>query len=109
MELYLFFAFLLLYVITAYMVPVRLQRKIWTLAFIFSFAITSIAIGFVRLSRQDVMMDANQLNWYYILFLFGMVSVALGVFNLWMYRKPLWHIMFDDSATEDDDDDSDKD
>lgn len=106
MELYLFFAFLLFYIITAYMVPTRLQRKIWTLAFILSFLVTSVAIGFVRLSRQDVMMDANQLNWYYILFLFGMISVALGVFNLWMYRKPLWHIMFgsDDSDDEDDDD-----
>ena len=64
------------------------------MAFIVSFVVTSIAIGFVRLSQQDVMMDANQLNWYYILFLFGMISVALGVFNLWMYRKQLWQIIF---------------
>ncbi len=94
MELYIFFAFLLLYVITALMLPRDKLRKIWTLAYIFSFIMTSIALGFVRLSRQDVMLDANQLNWYYILFLFGMLSVVLGVFNLWMYRKPLWHIMF---------------
>jgi len=46
-------------------------------------------------------MDANQLNWYYILFLFGMVAVVLGVFNVWMYRKPLWKIIF---STDDDDD-----
>ena len=63
------------------------------MAFIVSFAVTAVAIGFVRVSRQDVMMDANQLNWYYILFLFGMITVALGVFNLWMYRKPLWRIL----------------
>ena len=105
MELYLFFAFLLLYIITAFMLPQRLQYKIWTLAFIASFVVTSIAIGFVRLSRQDVMMDANQLNWYYILFLFGMISVALGVFNLWMYRKPLWQIIF---ATEEDNNEDEK-
>ena len=105
MELYLFFAFLLLYIITAYMLPKRLQRKIWTLAFILSFVVTSVAIGFVRLSRQDVMMDANQLNWYYVLFLFGMISVALGVFNLWMYRGALWRIMF--QSTDDDDDEND--
>ncbi|MBE6447879.1 MAG: hypothetical protein E7018_01080 [Alphaproteobacteria bacterium] len=105
MELYLFFAFLLLYIITAFMLPKRLQYKIWTLAFIISFAVTSIAIGFVRLSRQDVMMDANQLNWYYILFLFGMISVALGAFNLWMYRKPLWHIIFGQETEDDEDED----
>ena len=108
MELYIFFAFLLLYVITAFMLPKRLQQKIWTVAFILSFVITSVAIGFVRLSQQDVMMNANQLNWYYILFLFGMISVALGVFNLWMYRKPLWHIIFEKEDDEDDDEDSDK-
>ena len=89
MELYLFFAFLLLYILTSYMLPLRQQRKIWTLSFIISFIITSAAIGFVRLSRQDVMLDANQLNWYYVLFLFGMISVAFGIFNLWMYRDAL--------------------
>ena len=103
MELYLFFAFLLLYILTSYMLPLRQQRKIWTLAFIISFIITSTAIGFVRLSRQDVMLDANQLNWYYVLFLFGMISVALGIFNLWMYRDALWRIMF--SKGEDDEND----
>ncbi len=105
MELYLIIAFAVFYIITAFMLPQKLQRKIWTLAFIFSFIITSIAIGFVRLSRQDVMLDANQLNWYYILFLFGMISVALGVFNLWMYRKELWKIL---SSTADEDDESDE-
>ena len=104
MELYLFFAFLLFYVITAFLLQKNLRYKIWTSAFIISFIVTSIAIGFVRLSRQDVMMDANQINWYYILFLFGMISVVLGIFNLWMYRKPLWHILFS-SADEDDDED----
>lgn len=108
MELYLFFAFLLLYVITSFLLSEDMLRKIWTLAFILSFVVTSIAIGFVRLSRQDVMMDANQLNWYYILFLFGMVSVALGAFNLWMYRKPLWKIMFS-KASGDTNDDADDD
>ncbi len=105
MELYLFFAFLLLYIITAYTLPRRLQRKIWTTAFIVSFAVTSASIGFVRLSRQDVMLDANQLNWYYVLFLFGMISVALGIFNLWMYRGALWQILF--QSTEDSDDEND--
>lgn len=107
MELYLFFGFLLLYVLTSFMLSQDLLRKIWTFAFIFSFVITSISIGFVRISRQDVMMDANQLNWYYILFLFGMISVVLGIFNLWMYRKPLWQIMSSKSSDDTEDDDED--
>lgn len=103
MELYLFFAFLLFYLITSFLLDKQTQHKIWTLSFIISFVITSISIGFVRLSRQDVMMDANQINWYYLLFLFGMLSVILGIFNLWMYRKPLWNILFSSSDTEDTD------
>lgn len=104
MELYLFFAFLLLYVVTSFILSKNMLRKIWTLAFIFAFIVTSIALGFVRLGRQDVMMDANQLNWYYILFLFGMVAIVLGIFNVWMYRKPLWKIVFgngDDDSLDD--------
>ena len=84
MEIYLFFAFLLLYIVTSFILSENMLLKIWTLSFIFAFVVTSVALGFVRLSRQDVMMDANQLNWYYILFLFGMVAVVLGVFNVWM-------------------------
>ena len=54
--------------------------------------------------RQDVMMNADQMNWYYILYLFGMISVVLGVFNLWIYRKALWQMLFsadDDEEGED--------
>lgn len=97
MEMYLFFGFLLFYLLTAFMLKPKVREKIWTLAFIISFAITSIAIGFIRVSQQDVMMNANQLNWYYFLYLFGMISVVLGVFNLWIYRRGLKEIMFDDN------------
>lgn len=100
MELYLFFAFLLFYIITAFLLSERLKEKIWMIAFIISFAATSIAIAFVKVSQQDVMMNAEQLNWYYFLYLFGMISVVLGVFNLWIYRKPLWNIIF---GTDDED------
>lgn len=103
MELYLFFAFLLFYLITAFMLKPQMREKIWTLAFIISFVMTSISIAFVRISQQDVMMNANQLNWYYFLYLFGMISVVLGVFNLWIYRKPLWQIMFGKPENQDDD------
>ena len=45
-------------------------------------------------------MSASQLNWYYMLYLFGTMSVALGVINLWMYRKALWTILFHSSDDE---------
>lgn len=94
MELYLFFAFLLFYLITAFLLKERTREKIWMIAFIISFIVTSVAIGFIRVGNQDVMMDANQLNWYYFLYLFGMISVVLGLFNLWIYRKALWDMLF---------------
>ncbi|MBR2922438.1 MAG: hypothetical protein IKC10_03850 [Alphaproteobacteria bacterium] len=93
MELYMFFAFLLFYIITAIMLDDNLRKRIWMIAFILSFVATSIAIGFIKGSNQDVMMNVEELNWYYFLYLFGMISVVMGVFNIWIYRKELWNIM----------------
>ena len=104
MELYLFFAFLLFYLITAFLLKEKTKQKIWLVAFVIAFAATSAAIGFIRAGRQDVRMNADQMNWYYILYLFGMISVVLGVFNLWNYRKALWQMLFsadDDGEGED--------
>ncbi len=95
MEIYLFFAFLLFYLITAFLLKEQTKQKIWMIAFIISFAATSLAIGFVKISQQDVMMNVGQLNWYYFLYLFGMISVVLAIFNLWIYRKPLWTMLFE--------------
>lgn len=92
MELYLFLSFVLLYVLTAFFVKKNVQHKIWTFAFIIAFVVTSLSIGFLRVNQQDVMMSASQLNWYYMLYLFGSMSVVLGAINLWMYRKPMWQI-----------------
>ena len=100
MEVYLLVAFVVLYIITSFLVNHRVQNKIWTLAFISAFALTAAAIGFLRVNQQDVMMSASQLNWYYMLYLFGTMSVALGVINLWMYRKALWTILFHSSDEE---------
>ena len=108
MEVYLFLALILVYLLTAFTVRKVIVNKIWTLAFIVAFLITAVAIAFIRVSGQDVMMSANELNWYYLLYLFGSLSVVLGVINLWMYRKPLWHIIFEKEDDEDDDEDSDK-
>lgn len=94
MEIYLFLAFVLVYILMAFFVSKNVQRKVWTLAFIVSFVITAISIGFLRVEKQDVMMAANELNWYYLLYLFGSMAVVLGLLNLWMYRKGLWQVFF---------------
>lgn len=76
------------------MVPQNILNRLWSLAFIASFVITAISIGFIRVSSQDVMMSADELNWYYLLYLFGSMSVVLGVINLWMYRRSVVKILF---------------
>lgn len=107
MELYLLMAFVMVYLLTALFVKKNVQRKIWTLAFVLSFSVTAISIAFLKMNNQDVMMSANELNWYYLLYLFGSMSVVLGIINLWMYRKPLFHILLSTNDDDDDDDDSD--
>ena len=83
------------------MVNKNVVHRIWTLAFIAAFAVTAVAIGFLRVTNQDVMMSADNLNWYYLLYIFGSMSVVLGVINLWMYRKYLWQILHNDDVEED--------
>ena len=109
MELYLFAALLMVYVLTGFMVPKALVQKIWTLAFFISFVITALSIASIRISGQDVMMSASELNWYYLLYLFGSLSVVLGLINLWIYRRAVWQIFFGRNAEKDDDDDDDDD
>ena len=106
MEVYLFLALIMVYLLTVFTVRKVIVNKIWTLAFIVAFLITAVAIAFIRVSGQDVMMSANELNWYYLLYLFGSLSVVLGIINLWMYRKGVWKILSasdKDSETDDDD------
>ncbi len=111
MELYLFLALFLMYLLMNFFVKTNVQRKIWTLAFVVAFVITAISIAFIHVSNQDVMMSANQLNWYYLLYLFCSLSVVLGVINLWIYRRGLINIFFEngDDFSEDDEDGKDKD
>lgn len=98
MEMYLFLSFVLLYVLMSFFVSKNVQRKIWTSAFIVVFVISAIAIAFLRVTNQDVMMNAGELNWYYMLYLAGSMAVVLGIINLWMYRKELLTIFFEDGA-----------
>lgn len=93
MEIYLFISLIFIYVITAFMVKPQIVNRIWTLAFIVAFLITSVSLAFLRITDQDVMMAADNLNWYYLLYLFGSISVILGMINMWMYRKPLWRVI----------------
>ena len=103
MELYLFLALFLVYVLTAFLVKKNVLYKIWTLAFIATFIITAVSIAFLRVNNQDVMMSANELNWYYLLYLFGSMSVVLGIINIWMYRRPIFRVLFEKQEDEDDD------
>ncbi len=100
MELYLLIALIFIYLITAAMVNKNVVHRIWTLAFIAAFVVTAIAIGFLRVTNQDVMMSADNLNWYYLLYIFGSMSVVLGIINLWMYRRPLWQILRNDDEAD---------
>jgi len=45
MELYLFASLLMFYIITSFVLQKFLVRSIWTLAFIFSFAITALSFA----------------------------------------------------------------
>ena len=106
MELYLFLSFILLYFLTSFFVKPTIQHKIWTFAFIIAFVVTSMSIGFLRVNQQDVMMSASQLNWYYMLYLFGSMAVVLGAINLWMYRKAIWKTLFTSSDVEEDEEEA---
>ena len=102
MEIYILTAFLLFYLITAWLFKPRLKKKLWMLAFMIAFVVTSIAIALIHGGTQDIMLTANQFNWYYFIYLFGMISSALAVFNVWIYRKELWQILFGEAEEDDD-------
>ncbi len=94
MEIYLLIALLFIYALTAVLVKTDIMRRIWTIAYIVAFVLTMVAIAFLRGAHQDVMMTADSMNWYYVLYIFGSISAVLGVINIWMYRKALWHILY---------------
>ena len=102
-EVYILTGFLLFYLLTVWLLRPKVKRKLWMIAFMISFAITSIAISLIHGGQQDVMLTANQFNWYYFIYLFGMISIALALFNVWIYRHALWELLFDTSEEDDDD------
>jgi uncharacterized membrane protein len=100
MELYVFAALLFIYIITVVANNQHTVRKIWTLAFIGAAFLTAGSLFALRIKQQDVMLTADNFNWYFFLYVFGVLAFALGLINLWMYRRPLWHIIFNDATKE---------
>lgn len=101
METYLFIALIFIYLITAFFLPSYIQRRIWTASYIISFIITAVAIGFIKIYADETLMKVGELNWYYILYVFGSISIILGVINLWIYKKPLIEIFTKEEDDED--------
>lgn len=94
MELYLLAGLVFIYIITATTASRAFMWRVWTSAFILAFALMALSMIMLRINSQDVMMNTGELNWYYFLYIFGALSVALGIINLWMYRRSMWNLIF---------------
>lgn len=87
MEVFLFIALVFVYILTAFAVPDLIVKRVWLLGFVAAFLLTALSVLFIHTGRQTVLMQENEMNWYYFLYLFGSISVILGAINLWIYRK----------------------
>ena len=92
MEIYLLTALIFIYLITVLVGNKQLTRKIWAMAFAMSFVLMSVSLSALRLNGEDVMLNAGQFNWYYFLYVFSALTVAVGVINMWIYRRELWSL-----------------
>ncbi len=101
MEVFLFIALIFIYVLTAFTVPEKIVKRVWILAYTAAFAITALSIMFISTSKQTVLMQESEMNWYYFLYLFGSMSVILGIINIWIYRKNLYQIFSTDDVFDD--------
>lgn len=102
MEIFLFVALVFVYVLTAFTVPNLIVKRMWILGFIAAFVLTAVSIMFISTGKQTVLMQESELNWYYFLYLFGSISVVLGLINLWIYRKELYDIFLSRNPEEND-------
>lgn len=93
MEIYVLAALVLIYIGSAVVGNRDLVRKIWTFAFIVAGFLTAVALFALRVKHQDVMLTADNFNWYFFLYVFGALAFALGIINLWIYRRPLWDML----------------
>lgn len=101
MEVFLFIALIFVYVLTAFTVPQNIVKRVWILAYAVAFVITAVSILFISNGKQSVLMQESEMNWYYFLYLFGSMSVILGLINIWIYRKQLYKIFSHESDNED--------
>ena len=92
METYLFIALVFIYILTAFMLPKVILKRIWTIAYITSFIVTGISIFYIKLYATDTLMKVGEINWYYILYVFGSISIILGLILIWIYKKQLYQI-----------------
>jgi len=92
METYLLIALVFMYFLTVLFLPKYVQHRIWTTAYILAFIITSVAIGYIKIYAAETLMKVGELDWYYILYVFGSMSIILGIINLWMYKKNLYRL-----------------
>ena len=93
MDLYLLMALFLIYLVTAVLVNNTLLRRIWLLALMSGVVLMSVAIILLKSSNEAVMLSGDNFNWYYLLYLFASMTVVLGLINVWMYRRELWHLL----------------
>ena len=100
MEILLFIALFFIYLLMSFTTPPVIVKRVWILGFVFAFAITAVAIMFVSSTKQTVLMQESELNWYYLLYLFGSLSLIFGLINLWIYRKALYKIFSGDGDDE---------
>lgn len=100
MEIYLLITLVLVYILTIFLIKKHSRQRLWLAAFIIAFIITGIALSFLRFTNQDIMMNAAELSWYYILYLFASIMVALGIINLWVFRDSIWNVLFSNKDDE---------
>ncbi|MBR1600345.1 MAG: hypothetical protein IJ677_02065 [Alphaproteobacteria bacterium] len=98
MELYILIALIFIYVITAFAGNSLLTKRIWALAFLASFILMALSLSALKLDGEDVMLSAGQFNWYYFLYVFSALTVAIGAINIWIYRRQLWQLCQKDDS-----------
>ena len=87
---------MLAYIITSIFLEAQQLRRIWLVAFVIMFVVTSVALSFWRFTNQEVMMNVLAVSWYYILYLSVSVLIVLGVVNLWIFRHQIWNVLMSD-------------
>lgn len=92
MEIYILIALIFIYVITSVVSNNLLTKKIWALAFAVSFLLMGVSLSLLKLNGEDIMLSAGQFNWYYFLYIFSALTVAIGVINIWIYRREIWQL-----------------